>query len=129
MPSDWLVWPVSIPSCCTPSSIVVELPKPIVPLLRSRNALVECRTKLINHARGMVKSIGGRLPSCSTSSFHKRVRQDLPVELKPSLTPVLDTIAALTLKIQMARDSNRAPGLEALPGNRDSYARSRVSDR
>jgi transposase len=69
-------------------------------LLRSRNALVECRTKLVNHARGIVKSIGGRLPSCSTSYFHKRVRQDLPDELKPALTPVLDTIAALTLKIQ-----------------------------
>ena len=69
-------------------------------LLRSRNALVECRTKLVNHARGIVKSIGGRLPSCSTSSFHKRVRQDLPDELKPALTPVLDTIAGLTQKIQ-----------------------------
>jgi transposase len=32
--------------------------------------------------------------------FHKRVRQDLPDELKPALTPVLDTIAALSLKIQ-----------------------------
>jgi transposase len=69
-------------------------------LLRSRNALVECRTKLINHARGIVKSMGGRLPSCSSSSFHNRVRQDLPDELKPALTPVLDTIAAMTLKIQ-----------------------------
>jgi transposase len=69
-------------------------------LLRSRNALVECRAKLANHARGMVKSIGGRLPACSTASFHKRVRQDLPNELKPALTPVLDTIAALTKKIQ-----------------------------
>jgi transposase len=69
-------------------------------LLRSRNALVECRTKLINHTRGIVKSMGGRLPSCSSSSFHKRVRQDLPNELKPALTPVLDTIAALNLKIQ-----------------------------
>jgi transposase len=69
-------------------------------LLRSRNALVECRTKLINHARGIVKSIGGRLPSCSTTCFHKRVRQDLPDELKPALMPVLDTLASLTKKIQ-----------------------------
>ena len=69
-------------------------------VLRSRNALVECRTKLVNHARGIVKSIGGRLPSCSTSYFHKRVRQDLPDELKPALTPVLDMIGALTQKIQ-----------------------------
>lgn len=69
-------------------------------LLRSRNALVECRTKLINHTRGIVKSMGGRLPSCSSPSFHKRLRQDLPDELKPALTLVLDTIAALNMKIQ-----------------------------
>jgi transposase len=69
-------------------------------LLRSRNALVECRTKLINHTRGIVKSMGGRLPSCSSSYFHKRVREELPDELKPALTPVLDAIGALNLKIQ-----------------------------
>jgi transposase len=69
-------------------------------LLRSRNALVECRTKLVNHARGIVNSIGGRLPSCSTTCFHKRERPDLPDELKPALTPVLDTIGTLTLKIR-----------------------------
>jgi len=55
---------------------------------------------LINHTRGIVKSMGGRLPSCSSSSFHKRVQQDLPDELKPALTLVLDTIAALNVKIQ-----------------------------
>jgi transposase len=69
-------------------------------VLRSRDVLVACRTKLVNHARGIVKSIGGRLPTCSTSCFHKRVRQDLPDELKPALTPVLDTIGTLTLKIR-----------------------------
>ena len=69
-------------------------------LLRSRNALVECRTKLVNHARGIVKSIGGRLPGCSTTYFHKRVREDVPDELKPALTPVLDTITKLTQQIQ-----------------------------
>jgi transposase len=44
--------------------------------------------------------MGGRLPSCSSSSFHKRVRQDLPDELKPALTLVLVTIAALNVKVQ-----------------------------
>ncbi len=77
-------------------------------LLRSRNELVECRTKLVNHARGIVKSIGGRLPSCSTTCFHKRVRSDVPDELKPALTPVLDTIAVLTKKIQAPRKQRRS---------------------
>ncbi len=69
-------------------------------VLRSRHVLVECRTKLINHARGIVKSLGGRLPTCSTPSFHTRVREELPKELEPALLPVLETIGALTRKIQ-----------------------------
>ena len=34
-------------------------------VLRSRDALVRSRTLLINHVRGIVKSFGDRLPSCS----------------------------------------------------------------
>ena len=40
-------------------------------LVRSREALVGARTKLINHLRGSVKSFGARLPKCSAESFHK----------------------------------------------------------
>jgi len=69
-------------------------------VIRSRYVLVGCRTKLINHARGMVKSMGGRLPTCSADCFPKRVREELPKELKPALLPVLATIATLTRKIR-----------------------------
>jgi transposase len=41
-------------------------------LIRSREALVSCRTQLVNHVRGAVKSFGSRLPKCPTRSFHKR---------------------------------------------------------
>ncbi len=34
-------------------------------VLRSRDALIRSRTLLINHARGIVKSSGARLPSCN----------------------------------------------------------------
>jgi transposase len=34
-------------------------------LIRSREALVGARTKLLNHVRGTVKSFGARLPKCS----------------------------------------------------------------
>ena len=78
-------------------------------VIRSRQALVECRTRLVNHARGMVKSLGGRLPACSTRTFHKKIRESLPRELKPALVPVLETIAALTRKIQ--RYEKRIEGL------------------
>lgn len=69
-------------------------------VVRSRQALAECRTRLVNHARGMVKSLGGCLPTCSTRTFHKKIRGSLPRELKPALVPVLETIAVLTLRIQ-----------------------------
>jgi transposase len=69
-------------------------------VVRSRHVLVGCRTSLINHARGMVKSMGGRLPSCSAESFHKRTGAELPDELKPALLPVLETITSLTQEIR-----------------------------
>ena len=69
-------------------------------VLRSRDTLVTCRTKLINHTRGVVKSMGARVPSCSAESFHKRVFEELPEELKPALDTVIETIAALTRDIR-----------------------------
>jgi transposase len=38
-------------------------------MLRARDALVSTRTELINTTRGLVKSMGKRLPSCSSRSF------------------------------------------------------------
>ena len=69
-------------------------------VIRSRHALVGCRTKLINLARGIVKSMGGRLPTCAAESFHRRVGEELPEELKLALLPVLETLAALTRTIR-----------------------------
>jgi transposase len=57
-------------------------------LVRSREALVEARTKLINHVRGSVKSFGARLPKCSAECFHKKVTYRLPEELLPALEPL-----------------------------------------
>jgi transposase len=54
---------------------------------------------LINHVRSTVKSTGARLPSCSTTSFHKQVPEFIPQDLLPALTPVLDHIATLTQQI------------------------------
>jgi len=42
-------------------------------IIRSRQALVDCRTQLVNHLRGAVKSFGARLPhKCPARTFHKR---------------------------------------------------------
>src|SRR5215813_3325361 len=51
-------------------------------LLRARDALVEVRTELINASRGLVKSLGTRLPKCSSPSFGQKVADAIPVEIR-----------------------------------------------
>jgi transposase len=69
-------------------------------LLRSRSSLVQARTQLVNHVRGLVKSFGVRLPSCSTESFARKARPELPENLRPALDPVLETIQDLSVRIR-----------------------------
>lgn len=69
-------------------------------LLKSRNCLVETRTKLINHVRGLVKSFGGRVPSCSAPAFSKRAEDAIPEELGPAIRPCLEMLASLTDSIR-----------------------------
>jgi transposase len=70
--------------------------------LRTRDVLVRSRSLLISHVRGSVKSLGHRIPKCSTDSFARQAAPALPVALRSTLTPVLDQIAALTTAIQAA---------------------------
>ena len=51
-------------------------------VLRARDALVSARTQLINATRGLVKSMGARLPKCSSPSFPKKVEEALPAEVR-----------------------------------------------
>jgi transposase len=69
-------------------------------LIRSREALVDCRTQLVNHVRGAVKSFGHRLPKCPARSFHKRASEHIPEALLPALGPILEQIASLTERIR-----------------------------
>jgi transposase len=69
-------------------------------LLRSRDAQVRARTRLINSARSTVKAAGGLLPRCEAESFHNKVRGHLPQILKPALEPMLRAIASLTEQIR-----------------------------
>ncbi len=69
-------------------------------VIRSRDALVRTRTLLINHVRGIVKSFGDRLPSCSANYFATKVALSIPESLQPALLPILDTIASLTQQIR-----------------------------
>jgi transposase len=69
-------------------------------LIRSRQALIGCRTQLVNHVRGAVKSFGARLPKCPARSFHKRASEHIPEALLPALGPILEQIGSLTERIR-----------------------------
>ncbi len=69
-------------------------------LLRSRTVLVRARTRLISHARGTTKSLGSRLPACSSDAFARKAGPCVPEELAPALSPVLTIIQNLSEEIR-----------------------------
>lgn len=69
-------------------------------MVKSRDALVKSRVKLINHVRGMVKTSGARLPGCSTESFVKRCAAHVPSELWAGLEPIFKAIEQLNQQIR-----------------------------
>jgi len=69
-------------------------------LIQARDILVKNRSSLINHVRSSVKSLGSRLPKCSTESFHRQVSEQLPAEFHDALKPVLKIIEQLSSQIK-----------------------------
>ena len=69
-------------------------------VIRSRDAVVRTRTKLINHVRGMVKSIGGRISKCSADNFSSRALEEMPEPLRATLWAVVKTVADLSRQIR-----------------------------
>jgi transposase len=67
--------------------------------LKARDLLVKNRTRLMNAGRGVLKSAGLRLSPCGTSCFPCKAAMCIPDELKPSLTPLLETISHLNKQI------------------------------
>lgn len=69
-------------------------------VLRSRDALVRTRTQLINHVRGVVKAMGGRLPACATAAFPRKVASAVPAAARPAVGPVLEHLTQVTQQIR-----------------------------
>jgi len=69
-------------------------------VLRAREALVAARTQLINATRGLVKSIGTRLPQCSSQSFGQKVKDAIPEKVREALLPMVQFADALSDCIQ-----------------------------
>ncbi len=68
--------------------------------IRARETLVTARTKCVNSMRGLVKSMGARLPKCSTESFCKRVTADIPAELETALRPLMTVLQTINEQIR-----------------------------
>ena len=69
-------------------------------MLRARDALVAARTELIHATRGLVKSMGARLPQCSSPSFAHKAEEAVPVAIREALLPLVRMTAALSDGIQ-----------------------------
>lgn len=67
---------------------------------KARDLLVASRTKLVNHVRATVKSLGERLPSCTAESFARKTRALLPKELRLALEPVYAALSAVDEQIK-----------------------------
>jgi transposase len=69
---------------------------------------VRCRTLLINHVRGVAKSLGARLPACSAESFARAVREEIPERVRSALLGTLEEIQTLTDRVRaMDREVER----------------------
>jgi transposase len=69
---------------------------------KARDALVRCRTRLVNTCRGLVKSFGEKLPKCSAESFHRKAKEHVPALLRPALEPVFDALEEIDASIDRA---------------------------
>jgi transposase len=72
----------------------------VLTLIRARNLIVRLRTAAVNAVRGLDKPCGHRLPASSKLCFAKRCMAVLPPGLAEALGPVLEQIAAMTVKIK-----------------------------
>lgn len=68
--------------------------------LRSRDVLVGCRTKLINHVRGVCKAAGVKLPKCGAEAFVARCSEHVPEAWRKALNPILEQITRLAVQIK-----------------------------
>jgi transposase len=69
-------------------------------MLRARDAMVAARTEIINTTRGLVKSMGTRLPKCSSRSFAHKGEEAVAVEMREALLPLVRLAATLSADIK-----------------------------
>jgi transposase len=88
-------------------------------MIRAREALVEGRTKLINAARGLVKSTGARLGSCDSEEVGPELAEKLSPPVRRAAEPLLHSVESLSQQIavydeQIEQLQERYPEVELL---------------
>ena len=68
-------------------------------VIRSRAALVEAQTKLINYARGTVKPMGKRLEKCDADQVGLALAEGLPEGAQTAVGPLLQSVESLSEQI------------------------------
>jgi len=64
-------------------------------MMRSRELLVDQRTRMVTRIRGIVKATGYKLPSCSATYFFRQAREHIPAHLKPACAPLLAVLEVI----------------------------------
>jgi transposase len=87
------------PSLLNPITHRSEAQQLDLAVIRMRAKFVAARTMLINAARGIVKSLGHRLPGCPAKNFPNKCKDAVPEPLAETISPLLEQIASLTEQI------------------------------
>ena len=87
-------------------------------VIRARAMLVEARTRMINFARGIVKTTGRRLPSADAKNFAERARQAVPEALRPALMPLLNVLDQIAKELDGYDENVQALAEERYPETR-----------
>lgn len=68
--------------------------------VKVRDGLVQTRTKLVNQARGLAKSLGHRVASSDTRSFVSKAREGLSGTVLEALEPLLAVLETVEIQIR-----------------------------
>jgi len=69
-------------------------------MLRARDAVGGGANRVDHATRGLVKSLGTRLPKSSSPSFAQKVEEAVPAQIREALLPLVRMTAALSDGIQ-----------------------------
>ena len=84
-------------------------------VIRARAGLVRARTALVNTARSLAKSYGGRLRGCNVRNMNPEKAEGLSPEMQSALEPLLAEIESLSERISEYNDRIEALAQHSYP--------------